>query len=198
MRSHPDSVTITTSNYSEYIDNLDRIYFSTSSVLEWYCLTSTEKLFEKYLSDDWLEIYSSMTESDRISVHNTFYELENIELNKFDISNNISNWTTSEFFLNLNLLDKYELSIVLVDIAVCNNQSIMLEKVNDYNISTVHKTLILYLIGNYNWSYIDDSDKKAIFDYFCEIYNTIDLGAILETLGYRIEYHSDGSLTAWW
>ena len=35
-------------------------------------------------------------------------------------------------------------------------------------------------------------------DYFDTIYETDDFGAILETLGYTVEYENNDTLTAWW
>ena len=69
---------------------------------------------------------------------------------------------------------------------------------NNYPLGAAEKTLILYLIGNYEWSEISTDNKEDIFDYFDTKYGARDLGAILEVLGYEIVYSSDGTLTAYW
>ena len=66
-------------------------------------------------------------------------------------------------------------------------------------IISAEKSLILYLIGDYNWSDISTKNKGDIFDYFKSKYSSTKvLGAILEILGYEVVYNNNGTLTAYW
>lgn len=68
----------------------------------------------------------------------------------------------------------------------------------NYPLEAAEKSLILYLIGEYEWHEIHSDNKEDIFNYFDAEYGTEDLGAILELLGYEVVYESDGTLTVYW
>ena len=97
------------------------------------------------------------------------------------------------------MLNRYEYAITVVDLSNYYDNDSIFNNVNDnYPLEAAEKSLILYLIGNHEWSEIHTDNKEDIFDYFDARYWTDDFGAILEMLGYEVEYNSDGTLTAYW
>ena len=130
---------------------------------------------------------------------NLFSELNSYEFSDDDVKSNIKDWSNADFFIGLRVLKKYEYAIATVDISNYNDQNSIFNRVNEnYPLGAAEKALILYLIGDREWENIHTDNKEDIFDYFNAKYGTEDLGAILEILGYRVTYNSDGTLTAYW
>lgn len=173
-------------------------YYSVNSLADWYTLTSIEGRLENTLSDDWHNIYDSFSNEVKEDVCKHIEELETIDFNSTNIAKNINNWSVPEFFVNLKVLDIYQYSIAAADISLCDNKDEMFNIIEEYPLDAAEKSLILYLMGNYDWSEIHKNNKEDIFDYFDTKYETEDLGVILETLGYTVEYQNDDTLTAWW
>ena len=165
-------------------------------------LTDIKKRFETLLSENnssWSSIYSSLNKSDKQKVIDYLLELDKMEFDDSNIVEDIENWTTYEFFISLGVLQDYEYAIVQVDLDNYTDEDDIFNRVNDYYpLGAAEKSLINYLVGGFYWEDIHDDNKRDIFDFFDEKYGTEDLGAILELLGYRVEYESDGNLTAYW
>lgn len=165
-------------------------------------LTDITKRFEILLSEndsEWSSIYSSFSKSDKQKVVEYLLELDSMEFDDSNIVEDIKNWNTYEFFISLGILQDYEYAIVQVDLDNYTDEDDIFNRVNDnYPLGAAEKTFIDYLIGDFYWEDIHDDNKKDIFDLFDEKYGTEELGAILEVLGYRVEYRNDGGLTAYW
>lgn len=173
-------------------------YYSVNSLADWYTLTSIEGKLENTLSENWYNIYDSFSNEVKQDICKHIAELQTINFNSTNITKNINNWSVPEFFVNLKVLDIYQYSIATADISLCDNKDEIFIIVAEYPLEAAEKSLMLYLIGNYEWSEIHKYNKEDIFDYFDTKYETDDFGAILETLGYTVEYENDGALTAWW
>lgn len=147
----------------------------------------------------WSNVYDDMTWSDKELALAYYEELESTYFceNKCNVDTDIKNWDTNDFMINLNVLEKEELAFVLVDLENYSNEDSKFYRVEEYPLEAAEKTLILYLIGDRPWNRIHKDNKEDIFNYFEHLY-TEDFGAILETLGYRVQYNNDGTLTAWW
>lgn len=190
-----DNYTVLNTNFNY---GLGDKYYSVNSLADWYTLTSIEGKLENTLSDDWYNTYDNFSNEVKQDIYKRIAELETMNFDCTNIAKNIDNWSVPEFFVNLKVLDIYQYSIVTTDISLRDNKDEIFNIVEEYPLDAAEKSLILYLIGNYDWSEIHKDNKEDIFDYFDTKYETNDFGAILETLGYTVEYENDGTLTAWW
>ena len=199
-----DSISI----YTGYLDNIESYLVSDencyiiSDMKLFNKLTDSQKRFELLLSakdSSWYSIYNSLDKNDK---QKAFIYYEELNLSDFDDENiveDIEDWRPFEFFISLDVLKDYEYAIVKADLNNYTGEEEIFNRVNDnYPLGAAEKSLINYLIGNFDWENIHDDNKEDIFDYFDEKYGTDELGAILEVLGYRVEYKNDGGLTAYW
>lgn len=206
-----DIITINNSNYTKYIGDLNNFENYEFSESKYYKVASLDVLFNmtdiyskfEYLlekeSYSWYELYSNLNSSDKEEVVNLFNELTLYEFDDSNVANDIKNWDVTDFFISLNVLNKYEYAITVVDIANYTNKDRTFDHINEnYPLDAAEKSLILYLMGNHYWSDIHTDNKEDIFKYFDERYGTEDLGAILEVLGYEVVYENDGTLTGYW
>ena len=180
--------------------NNDFQYYSSNNYNTFYEITNHQNRYEYQISEDsWGDFYNDLSETDKKLALEYFEELVETSFceESCNISQDIDKWDVNDFIINLNILEKHELAFVLVDIENYSNDAQKFNRVNDYYIGAAEKALILYLIGDRDWNNIHKDNKEDIFDYFDEKYDTEDMGAILEVLGYRVEYTDDG-LTAWW
>ena len=204
-------ITITNNNYVKYIGSLNDFesygfskskYYKVSSLEILYNMTDVYNRFEYLLEKEnysWYEIYNNLSLNDKEEVVNLFNELNLYEFNDDNVANDIKNWDITDFFISLNVLNKYEYAITAVDIENYTNKDNAFNHINEnYPLDAAEKSLILYLIGNHYWSDIHTDNKQDIFTYFDERYGTEDLGAILELLGYEVVYENDGTLTGYW
>lgn len=205
------TITISDNNLYNYIGSLTDFdgYMSsetgcyrTSSLNTFFNLTDNNKRFEQLLEQtdsSWHSIYNSLSSNDKKQVIDLFLELNNYTFDDYNVDDDINSWDTADFFISLGVLNEYELAITYIDINNYSDKNLMFDNVNEnYPLETAEKTLIIYLIGEYNWYDIHDDNKEDIFDYFDAKYGTEDLGAILEMLGYEVVYENDGSITAYW
>ncbi|MGN0492136.1 MAG: hypothetical protein ACI4F7_00680 [Acutalibacteraceae bacterium] len=126
-------------------------------------------------------------------------ELNNYTFDDSNVVDDINSWDITDFFISLDVLNKYEYAITYVDISNYIDKDLMFDNVNDnYPLEAAEKSLILYLLGDYEWYEIHNNNKQDIFDYFDAKYGTEDLGAILELLGYEVVYKNDATLTGYW
>lgn len=206
-----DILNISNINYTNYMGNLKNFenyifsksrYYKTSSLDIFYKITNDSNRFEYLLRKDaysWYELYEKLSSSDKEKVVALFNELNLYEFDDNNIASDIKKWDVTDFFISLNVLNKYQFAITAVDMDNYSNKNKTFNHVNNnYPIGAAEKSLILYLIGNHKWSDIHDNNKEDIFDYFDEKYSTKDLGAILEMLGYDVKYNKNGGLTAYW
>lgn len=150
---------------------------------------------------NWNQIYSSLSSNDKTKVISLLSELIDKSYNdNHNFESEISNWSTDEFFLNLDILEKFEFAIACIDVANYNTVNDQHNKVEEYPLSAAQKTLILYLIGDKTWSDITTQNKQDIFDFVDEIYLTgSEKGSILSMLGYKVVFENDGDhFTAYW
>ena len=165
-------------------------------------LTNDIKRFEYLLNEkdySWYSIYDSLSSRDKANVVNLFIELCGYEFNDYDVKSDIKHWDVTDFFISLDVLNRYEYAITVVDLSNYHDNHSTFDNVNDnYPLEAAEKTLILYLIGNFDWSEIQKDNKADIFNYFESRYQWGDFVAILEMLGYRVEDNNDGTLTAYW
>lgn len=202
---------ITSSNYTKYMGKLSDFsnygfaeskYYKTSDLSALYNMTDVWSRFEHLLQIEdtsWYEVYNDLSKSDKVKVAYFLKELDSYEFEYNNIASNIKKWDVTQFFIGLEVLDKYQYAITAVDMGNYSNKNKAFNRVNnDYALNIPEKALIIYLLGNYNWSDINDDNKEDIFDYFDEKYDVEDCGAILEVLGYEVVYKKDGSFTAYW
>jgi len=190
-----DNYTVLNTNFNY---GLGDKYYSVNSLADWYTLTSIEGKLENTLSDDWYNTYDNFSNEVKQDIYKRIAELETMNFDSTNIAKNIDNWSVPEFFVNLKVLDIYQYSIVTTDISLRDSKDEIFNIVEEYPLDAAEKSLILYLIGNYDWSEIHKDNKEDIFDYFDTKYETNDFGAILELLGYTVEYENEGTLTAYW
>lgn len=176
-------------------------YYSTDSIDTFYRITNPISLYDYDLSNGtWGYLYKDLSEDDKKLSAMYYQELLNKSYcsTKCNISSSINSWSTDEFFINLKVLEKDLLAFVVVDLDNYKSDDDKFDRVEEYPLEAAQKSLILYLIGNRRWNNIHKDNKEDIFNYFDSKYETKDLGAILELLGYDVQYNSDGTLTAWW
>lgn len=190
-----DNYTVLNTNFNY---GLGDKYYSVNSLADWYTLTSIEGKLENTLSDDWYNTYDNFSNEVKQDIYKRIAELETMNFDSTNIAKSINNWSVPEFFVNLKVLNIYQYSIVTTDISLRDNKDEIFNVVEEYPLDAAEKSLILYLIGNYDWSEIHKDNKEDIFDYFDTKYETDDFGAILEMLGYTVEYENEGTLTAYW
>lgn len=169
-----------------------------TSIKNFYEQTNELYRFEKNLSSGWKSIYNSFSSEQKNITIDLIEEIENYKYKSVNIATDVKKWNTTEFFMNLEIVEKYQYAIIITDLDSCNSREEKLEKIKKYPVNAAQKSLILYLLGDYNWNEISFQNKEDIFNYFDPKYNTSELGAILENLGYIVRYENDGKLTAWW
>lgn len=199
---------ISLANFSDYFSIIDRNggfgdkFYSVDRISTLYLLTNERNRFEYSLQNnayDWYSIYSEFDDSVKEDCMSIVGELDKYSVDDSNVADDIEDWDVTDFFLSLNVLSKYEYAIVVCDLAEFTDKDLMFDRVdNYYPLDAAEKSLILYLVGGYEWSEIHTDNKEDIFDYFDARYGTEDFGAILEVLGYEVEYNSDGTLTAYW
>lgn len=189
------------SNFDKYLD-LGNQCFVIGSMDLFHELTDTKTRFEILLEEgdySWYTVYDALSRDDKETVVTLFTELNAYEFSDRDVDRDINGWDTTEFFISLGVLNRYEYAITVVDIDNYTDNDAIFDNVNDnYPLEAAKKSLILYLIAEYDWSEIHTDNKEDIFNYFDAKYGTDDLGAILETLGYEVVYENDGTLTGYW
>lgn len=208
-----DIININGKNYESYIGNLSKFeedkflklkYYDTVTLNIFYEVTNPRMRFEYMLKkkdSSWYEIYNNLEYKDKETVVTLLKQIDSHRINDINIANNINEWSITDFFLNLKILEKYEYAIAAVDmVKYKNNSKGAFSHVNQkYNIDSARKTLIAYMLGDGEWSNISSNNKRDIFNYFNnKQYKTKDLGKILETLGYEVVYKKDGSIVAYW
>lgn len=206
-----ETITITDQNLSKYTGSLNDFEkylsngsnsYNISSLNTFFKLTDNYTRFGYLLEEKdpaWFSIFNTLSSNEKKQVVDLFLELNTYSFNDDYVYEDIENWDITDFFISLNILNKYEYAITCIDTSVYKDKELMFNYVNNnYPLGAAEKTLILYLIGNYEWSEISTDNKEDIFDYFDTKYGARDLGAILEVLGYEIVYSSDGTLTAYW
>lgn len=176
--------------------------YSINSIKSFYEKTNRNRIFERIIKykTSICPIYKTLTTEDKELAVQTYEELvkKDYEMNNYSIRANINSWNLSDFFIRLGVLNKRELAVVMADVKNYSGNSLY-NRVNSYSFPTPEKTLIYYLIGDVSWNNISVQNKKQLFDYFnAKGYSTGDLGAILEKLGYRVIYNSNGTLNAYW
>lgn len=211
---------ITYSNYSEYIgisfkdidwmknlstdNNFGNKYFRPSSIETHYDTTNFNNRLSYFLRNydsGWYQIYKNLSKDEKNEVSSLLIELKTKykEKSSSNLKNRIKDWNVTDFFMNLFILKDYQYAITIVDLDNYSTKNEYYSRINDYYpLSAAEKTLILYLIADIDWYDISDTNKKDIFKYFDSEYNTEDLGALLEILGYEVVYKKDGTLTAYW
>lgn len=207
-----DYYTINRSNYANCVasndgfngcDNTSKSYYSVSSMDIMYDISNIRAIYENNLGYGFRNLYNTYSNDDKELVVATYQELLKYNtclLYTCDIKNKLKQWDTNEFIINLNILDNKELAFVLVDLKNYNSKNSQFNRVNNnYPLDAAQKSLILYLIGDYQWSDIHKDNKEDIFNFLDDkISDTKNLGSVLELLGYEIEYNNDGTLTAYW
>lgn len=182
----------TRSKYDYYsAEDFDVFYETTNAVSRYnYAMTI----------GDWETVYDDLNYEDRKLATAYYEELKNTEFcyDECNIVKNIKKWNTTEFMINLEVLNKEELAFVISDLENYKSDDDKFYRVEEYPLDAYQKALILYLIGDRNWYSIHKNNKRDIFEHFDSKYGTEDLGAILETLGYEVVYENDGTLTAYW
>ena len=203
---------ITYSNYKDCVASSDgfdgcyyvnRDYYSISSLDIMYDISNVKAIYENNLSNGFKYLYNKYSDEEKSLVVATYQELLKYDYcpaYNCDIKSKLKNWDTNEFMINLNVLSSNDLAFVLVDIKNYNSKDSQFNRVNDnYPIDAAEKSLILYLLGKYEWYDIHRDNKEDIFNFLDDkISDTDDLGSVLELLGYKVRYNKDGTLTAYW
>ena len=168
-----------------------------------YGYTNIKTNFENSLTNlGWYD-YNLNIEFDKEVIDLAYEEYKEIIsydycLDSCEITKDIKKWSVNEFMINLKVLKKEELALIKADLENYETDDSKFNRVEEYPLDAYQKTLILYLIGDRSWNIIHKDNKEDIFNYFDENYNTKELGAILELLGYEVEYNNDDTLTAYW
>ena len=204
---------ITYSNYNDCIGLKDEFdgcflinnkYYSVNSMDIMYDISNIKAIYENNLLNGFKNLYNKYSKENQDLVVSVYQELLKYDKCQFyfscDVKNEIKKWDINEFFIYLEVLGKEELAFVLVDLKNYNSKDSQFKRVNNkYPLDAAEKSLVLYLLGKYNWSDIHKDNKEDIFDYFDKKFSdTESFGSILELLGYKIKYHKDGTLTAYW
>lgn len=179
-------------------DTFNKKCYRANGMLYFYEHTNERCLFEKSLSSNWKSIYNGFSEEQKKEIINLIKELGKYKYQNINIPTDIRKWNTTEFFLNLDVLEEYQYAMAITELESCTSRDEQFEIINSYPLKAAQKALILCLLGDYNWNELSFDNKEDIFIYFDSKYGTKDLGAILEMLGYTIEYKDNGTLTAWW
>lgn len=192
----------TLTDFNNYL-NADYKCYTIDSLSTFHQLTDTKARFESLLSNEnysWFSVYDNLSHSNQNKVVGLFIELNDRTFSDNNIDSDIQGWNTTDFFISLGVLNCYEYAIAAVDVSNYTDKDALFDNVNDnYPLGAAEKSLILYLLGNYDWSDLHTDNKEDIFDYFDAKYSeTRELGAILETLGYDVVYEDDGTLTGYW
>lgn len=184
----------------ERIDSETTCY--SSDINTFHILTNDRKKFEYLLREtdmEWYSIYEALSYDEKESVVSLYEDMWNYEFGYESIKAEIWNWDVTDFFMNLTSLNRYQYAITAIDILAFEDGQAMFDHINNiYPLEVAEKSLILYLIGDLDWSEIHIDNKEDIFNYYDGTYTTEDFGAILEVLGYEVEYNDDGTLTAYW
>ena len=180
----------------------DYDYYTAESLDIFYDTTNSLKRYGySMIISDWSDVYTDLNLSDIEKATAYYKELSKINFcyDECDIIKDIEKWDRTEFMINLEVLSKEELAFVIADLENYKYDDDKFDRVEEYPLEAYQKALILYLIGDRSWYNIHKDNKEEIFDFFAERdYETKELGAILELLGYEVVYEGNDDLTAYW
>ena len=202
-------------NHSNYIDckstrygfngcsESSKNYYSVSSMVIMYNISNIRAIYENDLDLGFKILYNNYSNEDKelvIAAYKEFLKYDVCLIYTCDVKNKLKNWNINEFIINLGILNSEELAFVIVDLKNYNSKNSQFNRVNnDYPIDAAQKSLVLYLIGDYQWSDIHKKNKEDIFNFLVKkIDDTSKLGSVLEVLGYDVKYNNDGTLKAYW
>ena len=177
--------------------------YSVDSIETFYKISNIGDIYEQFIMESlWSDVYNELSEDDQELVQDYYKSLLSKEICESDcnVINNISSWSVAELFLNLQILSRDELALVMVDIRNYSGTDAQFNRVNEYYpLDAAEKSLILYLLGDFNWYDISRNNKNDIFDFFDnQGWSSSELSAILKYLGYAVETNPDGTITAYW
>lgn len=192
----------TTDTFSFITCGSTKDYYSSNKVSLLYDISSPESVYNhNILETDWTDIYNSLDYENQEKVFTNYKSLFETNFCEYNcnIPESINNWNMSEFFINLSVLDRYELALVTTDLGNFSGNDAQFNRIQSYPLDAAKKTLIGYLIGDVEWNDISASNKGDVFDFFdSQDFDSNELAAILKMLGYGVEYNADGTITASW
>lgn len=187
-------------NFDDYLQSANECY-EVSSIDVFHELTSDRIRFEELLLEkdySWFCIYRSLNQSDQETIVSLFMELNKYRFDDDDVAGDIGGWGVADFFISLGVLNRYEYAITLVDVGNYTDKDSMFDHVADnYPLKAAEKTLIICLIGEYDWSRINPDNKEDICEYFDSRYEPRDVASILDMLGYEVMLENDGTLSVY-
>ena len=175
-----------------YVNNsiiLDKNY-KVSSIEKFYNNTNKRELFENSLNYSWKKVYDGFSEKEKIETLDFFEEIDK----KTYTNHNLSEWETIDYLINLNILNKKECAIVVLDIYNKDTSDNIFEIINNYNLGAFEKTMVALLLGGFTPRDLTDTDASRVIDRIDEMnYSLEEKGIIARFLGYKV----NGTNVSW-
>ena len=98
------------SDFNKYLYSGSECY-TVASLDVFYKLTDNKARFEALLENQdysWYAIYDLLSRNDQETVVSLFMELNDYEFNDNDVAGDINDWDTTDFFISLDVLNRYE------------------------------------------------------------------------------------------
>lgn len=158
-----------------------------------------DELGEVFYERRWGTMFDELPYSKKMLVAEIYNELSSTDFDNGNVAKDVNTWTPSEFFINLNILDKARYAVVAV-VIVESEENDVWDSIDELPVDYEIKLLLADLLGGYDWEHFSDEDKEIIFCFFDEYYwkDIVDMGAVLAYLGYEIEYSAGDSIFAHW
>lgn len=184
-----------TINNIELFHNLTnkRNIFETNLSQKCYDDGFIEECLNPEIASHWNTVYELLPESNKEDVVLNYENLISnyfcIEKKSCNIEVDVHSWNPSEFFINLEIIDRYLYSLIIEDMKKSSTKQEQVNSVKNYPLTVAQKSLILFLLGDYNFEEIGSSNREEIFNYI----DQKDLTArekteILKVLGFTIRY----------
>lgn len=188
--------------YTYIPDIQELICFSIDEIEILGDVTTPTKIFGYMLEKNypkWYEIYRTLNGENRKLVIEFYESLLENDFDSSNIANQAEDWDRADFFINLGIFEEEEYAVCCIVIANGIENGDVENAVEGQPLEYAEKLLVLDLLCDYDWCYFSDDEQEAIFDYLDEIISdTEDMGAVLELLGYEVEFEDDGTLWAYW
>ena len=194
-------------NYKTYLGNINDLKklglksstnYNINDISILYNLTNIRKRFEELIiNTGWYNVYNSLDESQKQDVIDLISYMNDYNF-KFNYSaEDIPNWSSMDFFINLKFLEKYEFAIAYIKMYYANSSTEEINFVAEMPLDIELKMILIQLMGKYGINFIYKDYGNQIFEYI-KVNCNYNRDKILEYLGYRIVYNSDNTFTAYW
>lgn len=186
-------------------------FFVPTDLKLFFRLTNEYVIFDELLNQPFMfygnnlkNVYNDMNNDNKKNVVDKLtsildYDFQQEGFRLFNQSN-IVDWTTLEFFINLDILTLVDYAIIEVDLESYNSKYFKYNQVKEnYGLNIPTTMLVLMILGENNIHDFSDNETSQLVKFIEEkiTYNS-DLSTVLLNLGFNVWIENDGSISVDW